>query len=143
MISTLSGYTVGPGGNISSETLATLKEIVAGELVRLNPGFTGNDLTRLEAYLVLNAFEGEDTGIKQERIKDHSWIFKDGIPGTRWMFAAQQFIASYKSEDLVEFSGIERCDSEMVSMASDRIRPEVFGEIETGYKRTRWDQDYN
>lgn len=142
MITALSKYTVGPGGDITSEELAVLREVVAGELSRLDPGFVANDRLRLEAYLILNAYESEDTGIKQERIKDHTWTYTDTSSGSHWMDAALLFINSFRSQEMLDFGGVERCDAEMRSMASDRIKPETFGTVDTNYTRQEWDQDY-
>jgi len=129
IIPTISEYTVGLEGDISTSELATLTEMVAGDLTRMNPGFSGNDLVELEAYLVLHKWEGKPSGdnIKSEKIKDHSWTFKDSSLADRWLEAAQRKISTYNQAG-AEYGCVERVDSEMVSMAADMIEIERFYE---------------
>lgn len=134
-------YTAGPGCEISTDELAIYKEIVTDELNRLNPGFSGNALLRLEAYLIADLIECKDpdTEIQSEQIGDHRWTFAQSKTSSRWMDKALAMIPNYKPE----FGGVERSDSRMSSMATDQIRPEEYGTVDEPCIDGNWNQDYD
>lgn len=125
MIDAISDYSVFT--DITSDLLSVLRQVIAGDLARMNPGFSGDDLTELEAYLVLDRFENRnpDDNIKSEKIKDHSWTFRDSTSSSCWLDKALHKISTYNNN--TQFCGVvERCDSEMSSMAADMNEIERF-----------------
>jgi hypothetical protein len=143
IISAVSVYTVGVGGDITSDQLTILKSLVAGDLSRLNPGFIGDDLTELEVYLILDKFENKSGGnnIKSEKVKDYQVTYKDSASSSNWMDKALFKIASYSSTSIT-FESVERSDSRMKSFASDMIKPEEFGASDNLNTDNERDQDY-
>jgi hypothetical protein len=143
VISAVSTYTAGPGGDISTELLTTLRALVAGDLARMNPGFAANDLTELEAYLVLDKFENREgnNNIKSEKVKDYQVTYKDTATSSSWMDKALFKIGSYSSTSIT-FESIERSDARMKSFASDMIKPEEFGTADNLNTDKDWNQGY-
>lgn len=141
IIEAVSEYTVST--DITANRLSVFQQLVAGDLSRLNPGFLGDDLTELEAYLVLDRFENRtpENNIESEKIKDHSWKFKTSSSSSAWMDKALLKIASY-NQNYLNFEIVERSDSRIKSLASDLIRPEEFGTVDTTNIDNEWEQDY-
>ncbi len=127
IIPVVSDYSVGIEGDISNEDLLIFKELVAGDLSRMNPGFSGDDLIELQAYLVLDRFETRKPGdnIESEKIKDHTWKLRVSTSSSSWMDKAFFKISTYNMNS-GSYGCVERFDSEMPSMAADMIEIERY-----------------
>lgn len=125
MIEAISDYSVST--DITSTRLAALQIVVAGDLSRMNPGFSGDDLTELEAYLILDKFEtrNAEDNIESEKIKDHTWKFRASSSSSTWMDKALAKIATYNM-NTGSYGCVERGDSVMPSMAADMIEIETY-----------------
>lgn len=125
MIEAISDYSVST--DITSTRLTALQQVVAGDLSRMDPGFSGDDLTELEAYLVLDRFEtrNSDDNIESEKIKDHTWKFRASSSSSSWMDKALFKISQY-NQNVSSCGCVEHADSVMSSMAADMIEIEKY-----------------
>ena len=119
-----SKYTVGIGGTISSDDLLTLQELVAGDLSRMNPGFEGADLIRLEAYLILDILSntGGIGNIVEKKVNLVSWkVSRSTVKGSTsvWYDLAERMISEFGKTTMP--AGVSRADAYVNGLDSTEI----------------------
>ena len=130
----LSDYTVGMEGDITPSELLTLQALVAGDVLRMNPGYTGDDLVKFESYLVLDAKETKSGGgfVTTEKVKDNSYTVKPPSSSSHWMDKLLRMISDFQifSNPATsfgnEYDGVERADIQMPEFSDGYLQP-IYG----------------
>ena len=123
-------YSIGPEGTITTEDFNVLLGLLSGDITRRNPGFTGSDLIRFQAYFVLDALATSSGSgqIIEKTVKDTRWKTSTPANTSQWMDYVDQMIAEYSKPKACTAipAGVARCDSEMKGF--DSTEPKQYGE---------------
>jgi hypothetical protein len=124
-------YTVGPEGTVTSEDLAALEGLLAGDIELMNPGFTGEALIRFKAYFVLDTLDtaSGDSMIIQKMVKDVNWKVKPSKSSSIWMDKVFSMITLFKNyvRNDTAYAGVVRADSEMKRLQFDNTGSPQYG----------------
>jgi hypothetical protein len=114
--------TVGPEGTISSEDLDILLGMLQPEIDRMNPGFTGSELSRFSALFVLDSLSTQSGNIIEKQVNDTRWKVAPAKSSSQWMDKILLMIASFHSTTYsVIPTGVARCDSLMTGFDNTEI----------------------
>lgn len=105
---------------ITGADIAILEELVADDVTRLDPGFSGNSLIKFKACLMLNEWVNRPgTGpVTEEKIKDYSYKSKVER-SSYYMDKAHQMIADFAEKNRIDSSleAAHRADSTMQELS--------------------------
>lgn len=129
-VEAISDYLIGTGKDITDAQLITYQALVSTEVTRLNPGFTGDELTKFTAYFVLDLYGNKSGTIPiMEKIRDNQYNLKAPLSSSFWKDQALGMIAQYQTNSNSygnDEDGVNRIDSDMPEFSDGYSQP-VYG----------------
>lgn len=119
-------YTIGPEGTITNEDFSVLLDLLSSEITRRNPGFTGSELVRFQAYFVLDSLANSSGAgqVIEKTVKDVRWKTSTPNNSSQWMDYVDQMISEYSKPKACSMVpvGVARCDSTVKGFDNSTVK---------------------
>jgi hypothetical protein len=129
-------FTVGANGNVSTDQLSVLEEIVADDVAQANPGFTGNQLLTFKSCYILHILDNNKGSgqVIEKTVKDTRWKLQSFGGTSYWMTYAANMVAQFKSNAVynIAFSQVLRSDAVMERLQLDNTGSPQYGDPSRG-----------